>query len=203
MPESNFFHAVMVQLAPALERLGTAIEAALPVNWPRSPGIHLTEAVAIVNAGIPLVWVPSAAIVAQLISAPDGAARAAILVASSADISDDCSTVLADVTRPELKALAALAAEAASTLRAGFPAAAQALASNVFDTLLRDVTRRGIILEPAPRFWYGHVQRQIEPVGDDTTMTEFRQACVMAPSLPALQTYVPGGLPLVTWTHRL
>lgn len=192
MPEANVFQAVTQQLIPAIVRLGTAIEGWLPVNWPESPGVFLTDAVAVVNAGVPLVWVPRAAIVAELTSAPDDAGRGAILAASSPEISEDCSAVLAEVARPELKALAALAAEAARALRAEFPAPAQALAANVFDTLLRDATGRGIILNPVPKFWYGHVLQQIGPVGDKTMMTEFRQACVLAPAVPALQKFLPG-----------
>lgn len=193
MPGADVFHALTVQLLPALERLASASDGWLPVNWPKNPGVGLADAIAVVNAGVPLVWVPGPAIVADLASAPDAAARGAILEASASQISGDCSAVLAEIARPELKELTALAAEAAGAFRAGFPAAAQALATNVFDTLLRDVTRRGTILAPVPeRGWYWHVRQQLEPVGDETMMTEFRQACVMAPALPALQTYTPG-----------
>ena len=36
MPETNLFQAAMAQLLPTLEQFGSAFEACLPVNWPRS-----------------------------------------------------------------------------------------------------------------------------------------------------------------------
>lgn len=138
----------------------------LPANWQDTPGIRLTEAVSVINDGIPLIWVPRAAIVADLVSAPGAAARAEILVAASAEISDDCSDALAKITRPELKPLAALAARSARALRADLPEPAQALAASVVDTCLREMASRGTILRPVSnKGWHRRVRKQIEPVG--------------------------------------
>jgi hypothetical protein len=186
-----------------LERIRPAILEWLPANWRDTPGILLTEAVTVINDGIPLIWVPRAAIVTDLVSAQGAAARAAILVVASAEISDDCSAALAEITRPELKPLAALAARTACSLRAGLPEPAQALAANVFDACLREMASRGTILEPVSnRSWYGRVRKQIEPVEDETLLTEFRQACVMAPVLPALKDYMPGNPPPGTFARH-
>jgi hypothetical protein len=203
IPQASLWQLITAQLIPALERIRPAILGWLPANWQDTPGIRLTEAVTVINDGIPLIWVPRAAIAADLVSAPGAAARAAILVAASAEISDDCSAVLAEITRPELKPLAALAARAALALRADLPEPAQALAANVFDTCLREMASRGTILQPVSnRGWYGRVRKQIEPVGDETLLTEFRQACVMAPVLPALEDYMPGNPPPGTFARH-
>jgi hypothetical protein len=202
IPQTNVFQGLLAQLMPALERFGSLLESCMPTNWPSSPGVYLGDAVGIVNSGIPLAWVPGPEMVTALTSAPDLAARHAILADHAAEIAGDCSAVLTEVVNPELKALAVLASEAAGAL-SSFPAAAQALATNVFDTLLRDICRRGVILQPVPnRGWYGRVRSQLEPIGDKTLLVELRQACVIAPAGPALQNYTPGDPPPEAFTRH-
>ena len=139
------------------------------------------------------MWVPRPQIVTELVEASGAPARRAVLVASASEIASDCLAVLAEVNAPDLKDLADLAAEAADTLRMGKPGSAQALAANVFDTLLHDVCRRAVILQPVPaNGWYRKVRDQIEPVGDGTLIGELRHTCVLAAALPALQSYWPG-----------
>jgi len=93
--------------------------------------------------------------------------------------------------------LAKLAADAVIALRDGHPSGAQALAGNVFDTLLRDAARRGVIFArpPVGYFKYDKITKRITPVSDDTLITRFRADCVLTASLPALEDYDPSDPP--------
>jgi hypothetical protein len=165
-----------------------------PCNWEDVIDLDIDAALGIMlDEGIPLVWVPRPAIVAELVSAPDADARDGILLSLRDDIVDDCLTVLEDITTPELKPLVELAIDAANALRNGHDSSAQALAANVFDTLLRDVARRGVIFAGPPigYFKYEKIRKRITPVGDDTAIVRFRVACVLSAALTALEDYYP------------
>lgn len=164
-----------------------------PPNWRSLTNVNVDTAVSIVcDEGIPLAWVPRSDIVAKLVDASDMAARDTILVADAADIALDCREALDEVTAPDLKPLADLARDAILALERDTPAAAQALAGNVFDTFLRDAGRRGNIFgAPLGYFKYDKVTKKITPVSDDTLLSDYRIACVLSPVLPALADYNP------------
>jgi len=169
-----------------------------PRNWEDVPDLDVGTAMGIIlDEGIPLVWVPRPAIVVELVSAADADARDGILLSSRDDIAVDCLSVLGEVTGPELNPLTELAAEAVSALRGGHSSSAQALATNVFDTLLRDATRRGVIFAgPAVGYFkYDKVRKQITPVSDDTVIRRFRPDCVLSAALAALEKYDPSDPP--------
>jgi hypothetical protein len=151
----------------------------------------------ILDEGIPLVWVPRPAIVAELVGAAGADVRDSILLSSRDDIAIDCLTVLGEVTAPELKPLAELAAETVSALRGGHGSSAQALAGNIFDTLLHDAARRGVVFAAPPvgYFKYDKVRKQITPVSDDTAIRRFRPDCVLSAALAALEKYDPSDPP--------
>ena len=169
-----------------------------PRNWEDVPDLDFDTAIGIVqDEGIPLVWVPRPAIVAELVGAADADARDGILLSFRDDLADDCLTALGEVTAPELKPLAELAGDAVSSLRSGHDSSAQALAGNVFDTLLRDATRRGVIFAgpPVGYFKYDKVLKRITPVSEDTVIRRFRPDCVLSAALSALQSYDPSDPP--------
>lgn len=151
------------------------------------------QVIAIIQGeGIPLVWVPRPETVRALVRAADADARDTILLASRGDISDDCTAAQTEITDPELIPLADLGAHALAALRDGRAAPAQALATNVFDTLLRDMGRRGVIFGgPLGYFKYDKVRKRIEPVSDETLISQYRAACVLAAAVPVLQDYEP------------
>ncbi len=186
-------------VVPELAKLASLIPADwFPRNWEQEPDLDIDAAISIiVDEGIPLVWVPRAAIVAALVAAADAEARDEILLASRDEIADDCRAVLGEITAPELKPLAELAAEAVTALRDGHRSSAQALAGNIFDTLLRDAARRGVIFAgpPVGYFKYDKIRKQITPVSDDTVIRRFRADCVLSASLLALQPYDPSSPP--------
>ena len=170
----------------------------LPPNWEDVPDLDFGTAMDIIlDEGIPLVWVPRPAIVAALLSAADADARDGILLSSREEIAVDCLTVLGDVAAPELKPLTELAAEAVSALRGGHASSAQALAGNIFDTLLRDAACRGVMFADVPLgyFKYDKVRKQITPVSDRTAIRRFRPDCVLSAALAALENYDPSDPP--------
>ena len=170
----------------------------LPPNWKDVPDLDIETVIGIVlDEGIPLVWVPRPAIVAELISAADADTRDGILSSSCDDIALDCLGIIGEITDAKLKPLAGLAAEAVTALQARHSSSAQALAGNIFDTLLRDATRRGVIFAgpPGGYFTYPKVRKQIAPVSDDTFISQFRSDCVLSAALAALQDYDPSDPP--------
>lgn len=186
-------------VVPDLAKVASLIPADwFPSNWEQMPDPDIDAAISvIVDEGIPLVWVPRPAIVAELVAAADAEARDEILLASREEITEDCLAVLGEITASELKPLAELAVEAVAALRDGHGSGAQALAGNIFDTLLRDAIRRGVIFAgpPGGYFKYDKVRKQIIPVSDDTLIRRFRADCVLSAALPALEPYDPSDPP--------
>lgn len=169
-----------------------------PPNWDtRSLSAADIEAAMTIltDEGIPLAWVPRAAIVAELVRAPDVAARQAILAARIPEIVEDCREVLKIILDPELKPLVDLSEPLLVALRAA-PEAAQALATNIFDTFLREANRRGQMF--GGNFGYERVTRRITAVSDDTPINGFRTACVLTPMILALRSYNPETDPIPT-----
>jgi len=163
-----------------------------PSNWGEVPDIGSVVGITL-DEGVPLVWVPRAAIVAELVAAPDADARDGLLISLLDEIAEDCTAVLSEITAPELRPLGEIAVDAVAALRCGHGPSAQALAGNVFDTLLRDATRRGVIFAgpPAGYFKYDKVRKKITPVSEQIAVGRFRTACVLSAALPALENYDP------------
>lgn len=82
--------------------------------------------------GIPLVWVPRAAIVNELLSAADNAARIEILRLRLYDVLDDCEVALSSDDRDA----PVRCREAIHALRDDHVSASQSLASNLVDSLI-------------------------------------------------------------------
>ena len=166
-------------LAPVFSRLAEA----LPENWRDIRYPCLEAALELMNDGIPLIWVPRSSVVARLMQASGAAGRADVLADARRDVADDCDAVLADITAPHLASLAVMAAEAVRTLRDGYCAGAQALATDVFDTWLQLMVRRSILFDPPPKRigFYPNVVRQIEPVSGDLPIARLRAAGALQP----------------------
>jgi hypothetical protein len=172
------------------ERFGSALVGYYPPNWWSVAQLDDDAAMTIMQEGIPLAWVPRAAVVADLIAAPDPAARDAILVAKAPEVVADCRRCLAEVVDGDLQDLAALTGDALRALEQASPTAAQALAANVFDTLLRDMRHRGTLFSGSPRwFKYRHVTGGITPVSEETLVGVYRATCVLTPVLKALAEF--------------
>jgi hypothetical protein len=174
-----------------LSRFGKAPVGYYPLNWWSVPQFDGDAATAIMqNEGIPLAWVPRAEIVADLTAAPDAATRDTILVARTPEIVEDCRRRLAEVLDADLQYLDGLIEDALRALEQSNPTAAQALAANVFDTLLRDMGHRGRLFAGVTgRFRYRDVTGSITAVSDDTLIGLYRATCVLTPVLKALEEF--------------
>jgi hypothetical protein len=130
-------------------------------------------------------------------------------VARTSEIVEDCRQRLEEVLEDDLQHLDGLADDALRALEQANPTAAQALAANVFDTLLRDVCHRGrLFAGSSGRFKYQHVTGGITPVSDETLVGVYRATCVLTPVLKALAEFncetdpVPGRFARHATVHR-
>lgn len=116
--------------------LRAAAELFRPANWHGSgvPAEHLLEISA--ADGIPLAWVPPTATVRAIGKATSRADRILILEADEESILVSCEELLAECTDPWVQDLAPLAVQALAAWRAGYEAAATALAVCVADPLV-------------------------------------------------------------------
>jgi len=91
----------------------------------------------LLEEGLPLVWVPSQPTLEAILAAPDARSRRRILGRRWQHVLNDCEAVLEDISYPSLTRHISFAQEAVSALRAGYVTAAQALAANLLDSIMR------------------------------------------------------------------
>lgn len=104
-----------------------------PPNWP--PGIDFDRVVEVIrDDGLPLVWVPRAELVQEVLDAEDREARIAVLLAHAPELVQDCRGVLHGVTHAVLAGQQQLAGRCVDALEHGHHEAAQALAVAVTET---------------------------------------------------------------------
>lgn len=143
--ESGVFGRVTALLAQQhqqwdslFEALRTLAEKFLPPNWKgvRHPDFGTIEAI-LLDEGIPLAWIPSQAVLQALFDAPDAAARRRIIGRRWGSVVSDCEVVLSEVSHPTLQRHQPFAVDVVQALRDGHVSAAQALAANLLDSVLR------------------------------------------------------------------
>jgi hypothetical protein len=110
----------------------------LPSNWEevKIPNVELLETI-LLDEGIPLAWVPSQDVLIAILDAPDGAARRRIIGSRWRRIVSDCETSLAEVGSQDLQRHCVFASDIIHALRDGHHTAAQALAANLLDSVIR------------------------------------------------------------------
>lgn len=130
---------ITAHVAKASEPLRALVASVVPSNWPRGMLTRLDEVDAILeDEGIPLVHVPRAAIVTELLDAATPKDRLAVVTDRCDDIAADCDAVLAAGSySTELDGQLPLARSAVAAFLAGHHESAQALAVNVCDTYLK------------------------------------------------------------------
>jgi hypothetical protein len=110
----------------------------LPPNWEevKIPSVELLETI-LLDEGIPLAWVPSQELLIAILDAPDGAARRRIIGSRWRRMVSDCEASLAEVSSEDLQRHCVFASDIVRALRDGHQAAAQALAANLLDSIIR------------------------------------------------------------------
>jgi hypothetical protein len=115
------------------------IDRLFPSNWKdleRPPRLREIEPL-ILDEGIPLAWVPDAVTLQAIFDAPNRAARRQILSRRWKHTKATCDEVLAEIDHPSLTQHLPFATAVAQALGDGHTSAAQALATNLLDTILR------------------------------------------------------------------
>lgn len=145
-------------------------------NWGPEANIDLDAALGIASTGIPLAWIPSARLVSKLQDS-SGQEREYVLVSNLQVVSEDCIAVLSKVTDSRLQVFARMSVNAAVDLAGRNMWAAQALATNILNTLIRHMQpSMGLATElDAPAHHLAGMESQA-----------LRQLCVLTPVAAAL-----------------
>ncbi|GAB2622844.1 hypothetical protein GCM10027168_63540 [Streptomyces capparidis] len=175
-------------LQPVLERL----DAMMPANWQGSR-LAYSQMIPLMQEGIPLAWVPPADVIRQLIAADDTASRAQVIDDCRPTILASCATALAAVADAQFTAQKALLEDCVHMAERGMFSGAQALAANVWDTLVRGLTLANPDWIEQEGRWPGYrkVLRSIPAVEDDSTIRQFREAAAFLPFPKALEEFWP------------
>lgn len=182
VPPPDYFR----YLTGIAERFKAAIFIFIPANlqplsakkWTRILELGREE-------GIALAWVPRTALVQALLDAPDAAAREQLLFQEETAVLDDCAACLDTITEdPAMVELAGFARQAIDICRRGGHAGAQALATNVVETIAkhhldRVVTGKGKGVSNRIRNRFG------VPIDDSIALDELRVWLVGAPLFAA------------------
>lgn len=121
------------QASAALATIGPHLERQLPRNWWGIGGFTPQQVEKLVlTEGLPLAWIPSTRVLRLILDARSPGERRAILSRNRAGILTECRRHLEPLR--DRDELAAFALEAIDAMRAGYFAAAQALAISVLDS---------------------------------------------------------------------
>ena len=120
------------------DSLRTLREALFPLNWKgvTHPDFDVIEAI-VLDEGIPLAWIPGSDTLQAVFDAPNAAKRRQILGRRWKRVVADCETALGEVSHPDLQLHLPFADDIVRALRDGHVSAAQALAANLLDSVLR------------------------------------------------------------------
>jgi hypothetical protein len=154
-------------LAPLVKRL----RESLPPNWPLDISFGALTAV-IRDDGLPVVWVPRAEIVTDVLAAPDRRARVEVLISHAGEVAEDCRAVLGEVSHAMFSGQQPLAVKALRAFEAGHYEAAQALAVVVTETA---VTRAFEYKD------YADIKKAVNFDPDLVQLAELRVQAALAP----------------------
>lgn len=118
--------------------LRSLAETFFPPNWKgvEHPEFDVIETI-LLDDGIPLAWVPAQAVLQAVFDAPDAATRRQVIGRRWKRIVSNCEDVLGEVGHVSLQHHQPFATDIVCALRDGHVPAAQALAANLLDSILR------------------------------------------------------------------
>jgi hypothetical protein len=168
---SGILQPLISDLGRAFAPLVKRLLESLPPNWP--PDIDFDTLTTVIrDDGLPLVWVPRAEIVAEVLAAPDRRARVEVLISHADEVAEDCRAVLNEISHATLSGQQPLAVKALHAFEAGHYEAAQALAVVVTETA---VTRAFGYKE------YTDIKKAVNFDPDLVQFTELRVQAALAP----------------------
>lgn len=172
------WHGLFASLADLSRRL-------YPENLREAaPGLDDLELL-LIDEGIPLMWVPGASTVQALLDAPDAPTRRAIIGRRWKGIATDCEHILSGVTHSALQGARGFGQECVAALRDGHASAAQALASNLLDSVLQRHFDKPIRIKLTKNDF------KAKGVKFELDDYKFKAACTFAPVWCAHAKYVP------------
>ena len=176
----------LASIEPALASMLEQLRETQPPNW--SADIDLEQVLAAIQEdGLPLVWLPRAEIVAELLDVSSRAARVEVLLSHADELITDCREVLATVRHETLAGQLPLVGRAVDALEAGHHEAAQALAVVVTETAVAHAISGK----------YEDVKKQVLFDPDLVPYTEMRLRAALAPIGPFYATwYASSGTPV-------
>lgn len=120
----------------ALRRM---MDTFLPPNWHdvNSGGLANLELL-LLDEGLALGWVPESKLLQKLFSASSKRERRRLIGRQWKSITSSCRDNIITITDTDLSGYRGFALKAIDALESGYPEAAQALAANLLDTMLRD-----------------------------------------------------------------
>lgn len=149
-----------------------------PENWRYEP-LDREAMITVMEEGIPLVWVPPAEVIRDLCAEPDPAHRREILVARLDQVLHHGGQVLEAINRVDLASSKQHLRECLALLDEGRPAAAQALATCVWDTTLRALVRADSSLQNKHGgFTYKIIKAAMPQADMGVTVGKFRAYCL-------------------------
>ncbi|WP_028473742.1 hypothetical protein, partial [Nocardioides alkalitolerans] len=156
LPVLPDFAAMIAALRPTFDAADFGAEFARLATRTRPRNLRAAvdldfEAVAaiMIEEGLPFFLVPDAGTAQQLVEADTSKDRRAILVSRSTEILAACSSVLSLCVKDDLPFHGAALSEAITAYEAGFFRSAQAMASSVLDSVLREyesITHRDYVV---------------------------------------------------------
>lgn len=188
----------VAKVANVLASAGSFLRRWVP-NW--SANVDPEKAWDITHEGIPLAFVPRAAIVEELVAAEDRDQRRKIVLRSKQLILDDCRTALVldegDRMPESISMLPPLLFEVFDVLEAGHTASACALGCSVIDSALRR-TNKG------KKFDYNRTREMsiVTKLQEAVAKNDFRVCLAFQPLHSLLEPWKPGRpVPLMPSRH--
>ncbi|MFT3855103.1 MAG: hypothetical protein QM733_20565 [Ilumatobacteraceae bacterium] len=126
------------QIADLLANFAKTIRRTYPPNW-QDDDVHFPSNLEtlLLDEGLPLAWVPPAAVLKKLFAAESATERRKVLSQSRKSIIAASMEELQQIEDPRLREHVKFAMEAAEALRDGKWRASQALSANLLDSILR------------------------------------------------------------------
>jgi len=150
------------------EAADETFQRALPPNWNNPPvelpETELVEAV-LLDEGLPLAWVPPAAILETLLRASSADERRRLLEVNANELVSACLSELERLESSETAEWRPFAKEAADSMLAGYWSSGQALAANALETLVRRFMLRSV---------QGVTSRKLRPGGQGAPVPSIR-----------------------------
>ncbi|MFI2764758.1 hypothetical protein ACH5A3_38945 [Streptomyces echinatus] len=190
LPKPRLLEGLSTAVAP-LQSVLERLDAMMPENW-QGQRLAYKDMVRLMQEGVPLAWVPPADVIRHLLAAQDVACRVEILDDRRTEILASCSKVLDTVTDERFAAQRTLLEECVRMLEGGMFSGAQALAANVWDTLVRALAFANPAWLTDKGWWpgYSKISQRVPSVDiDEATIGQFRKAAVFLPFATTLEEF--------------